>query len=920
MTRRRLAKALVLETSASARRALIRANARLADRGLADEIRRLCYQYWTTEPALVRHALAAINTLASIRSDEHTRAVALWIKGIQAITKGRFEAAVTSLMRAGDAFSSLGLELFTAQSQVALILALGMLGRYGEAMRTGREALEVFLRSGDELAAGKIQLNLSNLSARQGRFRDAVRYCSSALTHFTNAGEPMWQALAENSLANGYMELSDPRRAEMFYRSALSHAKALKQRVTEAEIEASLGRLEMTRGRYAEALAFLERSRTIYDTLTMPHQSAIADMEIAGAYRELNLLNEASELYSRAATTFRKLRMRSEEASSLLELGRLLTVRGRRVEAARALRRARKGFERDGNVHMIASCILALAELDLNGGRTSDARELLAECRGILANDEDPRDHVRTELISGLADIIDGRDHSQHLDRASADGRKHHLRDTVITAELWLGRGARSSKDLAGAERHLKKAAAVLSEQRRELAAEEFGISFITSRAEVYEELTAILLSRGKVSEAFKMLEASRSVSWLHQRVPSTHRTTAKAAETRAKLNYLYHRLDNATNEERQYLLRATRDAENHLAEIDRRSRSLMSGPRQSYDGDVLIDPREIRKETTLIEYTTVEGSYGAFVVNSGRVRFVPIEATPGKLSDLLEALHFQFNAFRVARSHLGKFLDQIRSKIQRIVSQMHDLLISPLQRYIKDEIVTIIPSGLLNYVPFAALWDGDRYLVQRYELRTAPSAHVAQRLRRKGGRKLRSTFLIGFADPGIPLVEQEVQSIAGVLNNPSVRIGPEATFEAFSREAQAADIVHVACHGEFRADAPLFSNLHLANGWITVRDLLALEIRAELVTLSACETGLSKLFPGEELMGLARGFMSAGARSLIVSLWAVNDAAASGLMPEMYRLIAKGVAPAAALRQAQISMIDTGEDIYHWAPFIYVG
>ena len=109
---------------------------------------------------------------------------------------------------------------------------------------------------------------------------------------------------------------------------------------------------------------------------------------------------------------------------------------------------------------------------------------------------------------------------------------------------------------------------------------------------------------------------------------------------------------------------------------------------------------------------------------------------------------------------------------------------------------------------------------------------------------------------------------------------------------ARQADILHLATHGRFRPDNPLFSALRLADGWLTVRDACELDLHGcGLVALSACETGVSQVAPGDELLGMTRGFFASGAASLLVSLWPVDDAATVDLMVEFYRRLADGAA-----------------------------
>jgi len=131
---------------------------------------------------------------------------------------------------------------------------------------------------------------------------------------------------------------------------------------------------------------------------------------------------------------------------------------------------------------------------------------------------------------------------------------------------------------------------------------------------------------------------------------------------------------------------------------------------------------------------------------------------------------------------------------------------------------------------------------------------------------------------------------------------------------------LHLACHGQFRPENPLFSSLHLADGWITVRDICSQKLNAEIVTLSACETGLNKIFAGDEILGLARGFLSAGSKSLILSLWTVHDEATTDLMKDFYTELLTGKSAAEALRIAQYRFIERGVHPYFWSPFALIG
>ena len=117
-----------------------------------------------------------------------------------------------------------------------------------------------------------------------------------------------------------------------------------------------------------------------------------------------------------------------------------------------------------------------------------------------------------------------------------------------------------------------------------------------------------------------------------------------------------------------------------------------------------------------------------------------------------------------------------------------------------------------------------------------------------------------------------------------------------------------------------MFSSLHLSDGWVTVQDLYAQRMKARLVTLSACETGLNKVYAGEEILGLARGFLVAGVDSLVVSLWAVNDAATGRFMRSFYNSLQRTRSITASVREAQLEFIKDGEHPFYWSPFMVIG
>ena len=265
-------------------------------------------------------------------------------------------------------------------------------------------------------------------------------------------------------------------------------------------------------------------------------------------------------------------------------------------------------------------------------------------------------------------------------------------------------------------------------------------------------------------------------------------------------------------------------------------------------------------------------------------------------------------------------FLPELKKRADSYLQKLYKKLVKPLEGFTSGRDMVVVPVGALHYVPFHALSDGEKYLIETREIVYSPSASVWQFLNEIPAKQIKSAFLMGFADEKIPLVNNEIMALKSIFPSALTFTGEGSMFENYTENADKFDVLHLACHGQFRPDNPMFSSLHLANGSVTVRDICSQKLKAELVTLSACETGLNKIFAGDEILGLARGFLSAGAKSLVLSLWNVNDEATAELMQKFYTCLQRGESVATSLRQAQIAFIDRSEHPYLWAPFISIG
>lgn len=279
------------------------------------------------------------------------------------------------------------------------------------------------------------------------------------------------------------------------------------------------------------------------------------------------------------------------------------------------------------------------------------------------------------------------------------------------------------------------------------------------------------------------------------------------------------------------------------------------------------------------------------------------------------------------------KFRQDIEARAPDVETQakaLYDRLIRPVEAKLKATNLLVIPHGVLHYVSFATLHDGRDYWVASRNLRFLPSASVVRFLRPASGKPVGDLLAIGNPDLkdarfDLPSAEQEARAIGRSVAGATVLTRGQATETAFRKMVGQGRYVHIASHGEYNPDDALQSRLLLAadganDGSLTTDELYGLRLNADLVTLSACETGLGRVLTGDDVIGLTRGFLYAGASSVVASLWQVDDDATTRLMDAFYRNMEKGASKSAALRDAQREVRQKWPHPFFWGAFFLTG
>jgi CHAT domain-containing protein len=466
----------------------------------------------------------------------------------------------------------------------------------------------------------------------------------------------------------------------------------------------------------------------------------------------------------------------------------------------------------------------------------------------------------------------------------------------------------------AEAIRLLSQSVDAIESVRSTISFEAAKIGFAGDKQTVYAALIGALAQGDDWQQAFLYAERAKAralVDMLAQRrdLGAPPSPDAKVRELFAHAATVDSSMGFATTEEMLRGIKVVAEARDTLSSVAPEGASLISVQRV----EIAAIVARMRADETLIDYYGWGDDLYAFVLNGMSIKGFRLSA---------KGLEDEVRAFREA-------IDRRSVHALDLGRSLHDRLIRPLLADLNGVKLTIAPHGVLHYLPFAALWDGEGYLIDRFSLRLIPSASTLVYLRTEQPKKVGRLLALGNPDLGdpafdLPNAQVEAVTVAAMLPDSRALVRAEASKSAVKEFGNGFAILHFATHGKFDAAAPLSSGLYLAKGGepdgvLRVSDLYSLSWDVDLVTLSACETGLGKVANGDDVIGLTRGFLYAGARSIVASLWEVDDKATAQLMESFYRRLGE-TDKREALRLAQLETRQQYREPWFWAAFNILG
>ncbi|MFO0838764.1 MAG: CHAT domain-containing tetratricopeptide repeat protein [Phycisphaerae bacterium] len=855
---------------------------------------------------------------------------------------GRMFEALETCNEAARIADAGGEPIEAARARLASLHPLGELRRFDEALAAGQCAYETLISAGQPALAARADINLGGLYQKRDDPRRALFHLDRARAALHT--EPTLLGFVENNRGEALLLLNDFAGAESAFQSALAAAEAAQVSLAAAIAEGNLGDLAARRGRSQAAMLHFERARRRLEKDSVSPHLARLLAEQAEALESLGMPTDALSGYREALPRLEAVGLRWETARAQVGIGKCLIRLGDLDAAARALQSAAEVFADLKHPIPLARANLIRAELLLRRGQIDDATTLIADAVDVLQ--DRPADAAVAACHEAHVALRRGDPAVAQRVLAPALAAVERLGIGPLRADVLhaLGLAALDRNDAVLACEKLSAAVEQVESVHASLCVDRMRASFLGDRAELYGDLVRALLARGGVgvvANVFDAIERAKTRGLL-ERARGVEEAALESAgdsdeaallrsiaDTTAELNALYSRqADDLSREQGPRASMELRDAiherERRIEQLELRVAATRSAG-DSLSGIGALD--EIRShlpdDLTLVEYAFAAEECIAIAIRRGGTRLYRELGESSKLSEAVQHLHFQIRRAQRPGAMDGARAARLTDDARRPLCTLWDALMRPLRASLAEtRRIIFVPTGPLHSLPFCALFDGDSYLNDRWDCSTLPSASVLPVLARRPPRAISPdvSLVVGVGDEYAPLIPAEARAIAGSLRATNVLIDAEATCEAVMRLLPRASLAHLACHGRFSSFTPAASGLKLFDRWFTLRDVLRLRLDTDLIALSGCDTGRAAVRPGDELAGLQRAFLAAGARSLLVSLWAVNDESATRMMARVYDLRLGGLSTTAALRQAQRELRADCPHPVAWAPFSLVG
>ena len=871
-------------------------------------------------------------------------------------------AALVLLDTAADLFQRCGDEVGWARTRISQMPALMFLGALDDALAVAARARPVLLAHNEVLRVARLDFNTAYAYEQLGRTAAALERYAIVAASCQDLGTPEAADLLVMTRVNQAIALT--RQGKLSEALASLHeARTLFSRGDEAlhvaKTDINIGFVSKFQGRYGPALRALQDARSAFERLAMPIEAVEVGWNILDCYlatgrpdrvlalapalidtcADHGLVLQRSQVALRQAAAYQQL---GQPAAALESLTTSDSLVSEEMRARFAVGRARALISQGAGEASRVELAKALAVFETLGLPVEAAQTALLAAQA-LGPSSAARQAAQSALTAALALGIPWLMASAHALVATLDA---------------------AADDLPSATVGFAQAIAALDRMQQYMTAE-MRRGFLSEDHEaIYRSAIIVALRRGQPAETFDLVERAKSRALLEHvggglqpRLrsddPPARELVTRLAAAREEYQVCCAALSDWGSAQAAALLPSSppHDLARQIAQCEDRMHGLIEALHlrsPAYDDEAglhgarTLDPRPyLEPGHVLVSYYALDDDLLIVALDHAGISTTRLPGAWGGVCTDLRLLRLNIQRV-VAAIHDGRARDVLpglEHNARGLLRRLWDRLLGPVAHLIERATrVTIAPYGPLHYLPFQALHDGQRYLVQRVPVSVVPSASLLATLHRRanrrragpGDRPIRrgTSLVVGTTLRGtLPHIAPELAAIAAHLQG-RVLLDEQATRAAVLAQAGQATVLHLATHGWLHPTDALFSYLQMSDARLSTADIMDLDLSCALVTLSACETGRGHLGGGDDLVGFSRAFLQAGADALILSLWQVEDRSTACLMDVLYASLAAGQAKDEALRVAQLALLTGATEPmalptthpYFWAPFVLVG
>lgn len=823
------------------------------------------------------------------------------------------DVAVTDFRRAGD-------ELGAARCDAGRSNVLEDLGRHVEAVEAARRWLGWLEANPDTV--GEHALLLAQARANLGvRLEDAGDYLGAVAAHdaaiasMLAAGDEEMAAAMQVNRANVLNLLG--RSPEAL--SALEWAAAVLERTGNVEdlgvVAINAGESLCRMGRPDEGLRWFARAERLVTERSSDR--AVLLVETAGALAALGALEEAARRFGDAFDVLAGIPLAWLEVRAWTGVGHVAGGLGRTVEAADAFAEASVRHLAAGNLPgwaVTESEALLLLPANAPGRRTR-----LADLVDAIADLDEaawPVQACRVHLnVAALVADADAAEAERHLRVAVALAEGSGVPHLFVLAGQRLAEFLWDNEQLEEGERVIEDVLGVAERVRGRLHADELLRSFPVTVEAAHNLLVDVRLTQGRVGEALVLADAGRARAMLELGpLVRAGGDTDAVGDADAELGAIYDRL---LTKDGSVTAALRRQLDERASRLEARLERLDLAAAMSTRRQVTARLPTVAEGELQVLYHVADGQIGLFVRRADETRFHAGVADPVAVADDLAAFRSVGRRAVAMAGRSGEVPAQLTTAADALLRQLGTRLLGPVGEHLDEvERLVVVPHRSLHGVPFHALLVDDRTVLDQVDATVTPSLAIrASRPATRAG----PTLLVGSGGPDLPGVDTELDALHALMPDAVVLRDAEATVAAVTAAMRDAGCIHLASHGIFRQNAPMASGVRLADGWLTARQTATLDLTGATIVLSACDTGRSVVHAGDELLGLQRGFLLAGAHAVVMTHWSAVDEAAVTTTTEFHRAHHTGLGVPVALRAAWMTTRRRHPHPWWWAPFFAI-